>query len=70
MLGVDYLELLNNTAQIRKEADKITRNYDAVIMPTVPTIAPVLDNLETSDELYHETNLLIASQLFFWKLSK
>ena len=65
MLGVDYLELLNNTAQIRKEADKITRNYDAVIMPTVPTIAPVLDNLETSDELYHETNLLMLRNCSF-----
>ena len=65
MLGVDYLELLNTTAHIRKEADKITRNYDAVIMPTVPTIAPVLDNLETSDELYHETNLLMLRNCSF-----
>ena len=65
MLGVDYLELLNTTAHIRKEADKITRNYDAVIMPTVPTIAPILDNLETSDELYHETNLLMLRNCSF-----
>ena len=40
MLGVEYLELLDVTANIRKETDEITRNYDALIMPTVPSAYP------------------------------
>ena len=51
MLGVDYLELLNTTAHIRKEADKITRNYDAVIMPTVPTVSYTHLTLPTNREV-------------------
>ena len=65
MLGVEYLELLDATANIRKEADEITRNYDALIMPTVPTIAPILDHLEKSDTAYHENNLLMLRNCSF-----
>ena len=65
MLGVEYLELLDATVNIRKEADEITRNYDALIMPTVPTIAPILDHLEKSDTAYHEANLLMLRNCSF-----
>ena len=65
MSGVEYLELLDATVNIRKEADEITRNYDALIMPTVPTIAPILDHLEKSDTAYHEANLLMLRNCSF-----
>ena len=65
MLGVEYLELLDATVKIRKEADEITRNYDALIMPTVPIIAPILDHLEKSDTAYHEANLLMLRNCSF-----
>ena len=51
--------------EYRKEADEITRNYDALIMPTVPTIAPILDHLEKSDTAYHEANLLMLRNCSF-----
>ena len=65
MLGAEYLELLDATVRIRKEADEITRHYDALLMPTVPTIAPILDHLEKSDTAYHETNLLMLRNCSF-----
>ena len=65
MLGVEYLELLDATVKIRKEADEITRHYDGLLMPTVPTIAPILDHLEKSDTAYHETNLLMLRNCSF-----
>ena len=65
MLGVEYLELLDATVNIRKEADEVTRNYDALIMPTVPIIAPILDHLEKSDTAYHEANLLMLRNCSF-----
>ena len=64
MLGVEYLELLDATVNIRKEADEITRNYDALIMPTVPTIAPIR-SIGKSDTAYHENNLLMLRNCSF-----
>ena len=34
-------------------------------MPTVPTIAPILDHLEKSDTAYHEANLLMLRNCSF-----
>jgi aspartyl-tRNA(Asn)/glutamyl-tRNA(Gln) amidotransferase subunit A len=37
---------------------QVTSGFDALIMPTVPIVAPEIAPLEASDDTYHRTNLL------------
>ena len=35
------------------------RVFDALVMPTVPVVAPAIADLETDDDRYHKINLLM-----------
>ncbi|MBH69051.1 MAG: amidase [Rhodospirillaceae bacterium] len=66
VLGIEYLELRSQTTCIQREANQITREFDALLMPTVPVVAPKLIELEQSDELYHKMNLLMLRNSSLW----
>jgi aspartyl-tRNA(Asn)/glutamyl-tRNA(Gln) amidotransferase subunit A len=54
----DYLSLKKARADLIARVRKITADYDAVVMPTVPIIAPRLSEVAT-DEAYGRLNLLL-----------
>ena len=56
---------MNARRTICEMSNKISRNFDALLMPTVPVIAPVLKDLENSDDLYHQMNLLMLRNCSF-----
>ena len=65
MTAREYIELMNARGTICEMSNKITRNFDALLMPTVPVIAPVLKDLENSDDFYHQMNLLMLRNCSF-----
>ena len=65
MTAREYIELMNARRTICETSNKITRNFDALLMPTVPVIAPILKDLENSDDFYHQMNLLMLRNCSF-----
>ena len=65
MTAHEYIELMNARRTICETSNKITRNFDALLMPTVPVIAPVLRDLENSDDFYNQMNLLMLRNCSF-----
>ena len=57
--SADYIEMLDLQQDMKQRTHVATRNYDAVLMPTVAVTPPELKPLLASDELYGETNLKI-----------
>jgi len=47
-----------------QEANKATAAFDAVIMPTIPTVAPSIKLLEDDEDLYIATNMLTLRNTF------
>jgi len=56
--AADYIDLLLARADFIRRVDAITAPYDALLMPTVPQVAPPLQSLAT-DETYSRVNLLM-----------
>ena len=56
--AADYIALLNARGDFIARMAALTASYDALVMPTVPIIAPRLADLEL-DEAYRDTNLLV-----------
>lgn len=56
--AADYIDLVRARADFIRRVARITAPYDALIMPTVPLIAPRLDALQ-SDDAYRQANLLV-----------
>jgi aspartyl-tRNA(Asn)/glutamyl-tRNA(Gln) amidotransferase subunit A len=59
MTAADYIELGQARRRIIAEADRILAPYDAILMPTVPCIAPRIADLEATDAAYFAANALI-----------
>ena len=57
--SADLLDILAARAEIRARTDAVTADYDAVLMPTVAVIAPPIDDIIASDDLYAEMNPFI-----------
>ena len=57
--AADYIELLARRAQWIAAVEARLRDHDALLMPTVPVIAPTIASLEASDETYFAANGLI-----------
>ncbi|WP_114010223.1 amidase [Cohaesibacter intestini] len=57
--SADYLDMLDLQKDMQVRTHLATRNYDAVLMPTVAIAPPELKPILASDELYGETNLKI-----------
>lgn len=55
--AADYIDLIRARADLQRRVDRRLAQFDAVLLPTTPIIAPLLRELE-SDEAYLRTNAL------------
>jgi aspartyl-tRNA(Asn)/glutamyl-tRNA(Gln) amidotransferase subunit A len=55
--AADYLDLIRARADLQRRVDRALAEFDALLLPTVPIIAPLLQELE-SDEDYLRINQL------------
>jgi aspartyl-tRNA(Asn)/glutamyl-tRNA(Gln) amidotransferase subunit A len=58
MDAAEYIELNRGRADLIRRVAAITRDHDAMVMPTVPIVAPPLAELEV-EERYRKVNLLV-----------
>lgn len=58
MSAVDYIDLLEARDAIMAEAAEQTRDFDALLMPTVPVVAPRFDEL-ADDADYTRLNMMV-----------
>ena len=57
--AADYIDLLDARADMIRTADATTAGFDAIIMPTLPIVAPPIAALESDRDLYIKTNMLL-----------
>jgi len=57
--GADYVGLLHLRAAFMREIEALAAPYDAIVMPTVPCVAPTIAETESSDEDYFRWNFRI-----------
>src|SRR6185437_6349292 len=58
MSAADYLDLAPARARITAAFDASTRDFDCVVMPTVPIVAPRIIDLDDEQE-YNRINMLV-----------
>ncbi len=63
--AADLIDVVRARADIRSRADAISADYDAILMPTVAIVAPPIDDIVASDDLYTELNLFILRNTTF-----
>lgn len=56
VLAADYLDLQRIRREIIREATNTFSGFDAILLPTVPRIAPPIASLEESDDVYFDVN--------------
>jgi len=59
--AADYVRLLRERAALCASVHELTFEYDAVVMPTVPTIAPPVKALETDREYFRVNGLMLRN---------
>jgi aspartyl-tRNA(Asn)/glutamyl-tRNA(Gln) amidotransferase subunit A len=59
MTAADYIELGQARRRIIAEADRVLAAFDAILIPTVPCIAPRIADLEATDAAYFAANAMI-----------
>jgi aspartyl-tRNA(Asn)/glutamyl-tRNA(Gln) amidotransferase subunit A len=59
MTAADYIDLLHARRDFITEVDLATRDFDALLSPTVPFVAPRLQPLLESDDAFFATNALL-----------
>jgi len=59
MMAADYIELLHARRRWIAEMSLAMRGYDAMLSPTVPCVAPLLEPLLTDDDAFFATNALL-----------
>jgi len=57
--AADYLELLAAREAWKAGVEARIEGYDALLLPTVPVVAPAIADLSASDDVYYATNGLI-----------
>jgi aspartyl-tRNA(Asn)/glutamyl-tRNA(Gln) amidotransferase subunit A len=57
MSAADYIDVLEARRQIIADAMEDFSGLDAILLPTVPRVAPAIAELERSDEAYFEANV-------------
>jgi aspartyl-tRNA(Asn)/glutamyl-tRNA(Gln) amidotransferase subunit A len=55
--AADYIDLLAQRSALIAESARLAAPYDALLMPTVPLVAPAIAPLEADDALYGKANL-------------
>jgi aspartyl-tRNA(Asn)/glutamyl-tRNA(Gln) amidotransferase subunit A len=59
--AADYIRLLRERAGLCERVHKLTFDYDAVVMPTVPTVAPPVKALESDSEYFRMNGLMLRN---------
>ena len=59
MSAADYIDLLGARTRWIDDVEAAIAGYDALLLPTVPVVAPVIADLVASDEAYFRANGLI-----------
>jgi len=59
MSAADYLDLLHARTRWIRDVEACMAGFDALLMPTVPVVAPVIAELVASDEAYFRANGLM-----------
>lgn len=59
MDAADYLDVVRERGEIAEQFERFMQAYDAVVMPTVPLIAPLISHLDSSDEVFHATQMAL-----------
>jgi len=57
--AADYVDLTRMRAEYMREVEALAAPYDAMLMPTTPTIAPPIAEVDKSDEDYFRWNFRI-----------
>ena len=57
--AADYIDLLKNRADLIRRCATLTRDFDAIAMPTVQFVAPPLAALQSDEQLWLATSLRI-----------
>lgn len=57
--AADYLWLLGKRDELIRSMRVRADGFDALVMPTVPIVAPMIADIETDDARYHACNLLM-----------
>ena len=57
--AADYIDLLNARAAFIADVEREIAPFDALVMPTVPVVAPTIAELEGDDEAFTRMNLLM-----------
>lgn len=57
--AADYIDVLNARKEIIADAELAFADFDAILLPTVPLIAPPIAELEADDKIYFDTNIKI-----------
>ena len=57
--AADYIDLLHWRATFLQQVNQELADYDALLLPTTPTIAPPIAALEESDEAYFASNVMM-----------
>jgi aspartyl-tRNA(Asn)/glutamyl-tRNA(Gln) amidotransferase subunit A len=59
--AADYLRLGRERVELCEQVRKLTSNYDAVVMPTVPIIAPPVRALDADREYFRMNGLMLRN---------
>ena len=57
--AADYITLIQERARYIADVTAELAGYDAIVMPTVPKVAPRIADLDADEQLYGEMNLLM-----------
>lgn len=57
--AADYLWLLGKRAELIRSVRARMEGLDALVMPTVPTVAPAVADVDGDEDRYHASNLLM-----------
>ncbi|MBI4189860.1 MAG: amidase [Betaproteobacteria bacterium] len=60
MSASDYIDLLNFRRLLSAQSIAVWAPFDAIVMPTVPIIAPAIVDVERDDQTWHKTNFALA----------
>lgn len=59
--AADYLEVVAARIRLRREVDRLSGDFDCLLMPTVPVIAPTLSDMENKDLSLAMNKLLLRN---------
>ncbi len=57
--AADYIQLTQDRRTLQQRIHAISSNYDALLLPTTPLVAPTIASLESDDNEYHRINMLM-----------